>query len=69
MSPLGSFPLHLFHTKFYFQFTEKLGDVENSEIPCQAWTNRMPKYAQPDLNFIGNVFFKFKTILFVVIVQ
>ena len=23
----------------------------------------MPKYAQPDLNFIGNVFFKFKTIL------
>merc|ERR1719150_479858 len=32
---------------------EKLGDVENSEIPCQAWTNRMPKYAQPDLNFIA----------------
>ena len=32
---------------------EKIGDVENGEIPCQAWTTRMPKYAQADLNFTG----------------
>ena len=35
------------------QFTEKMGEVENSEIPCTPWTTRMPKYAQPDLNYIG----------------
>ena len=37
-----------------------MGDVENSEIPCTPWTTRMPKYAQPNLNYIGkkkNVFF------------
>ena len=32
---------------------EKMGDVENSEIPCTPWTTRMPKYAQPNLNYIG----------------
>ena len=30
-----------------------MGDVENSEIPCTPWTTRMPKYAQPNLNYIG----------------
>lgn len=30
-----------------------MGDVENSEIPCASWTTRMPKYAQPDLNYIA----------------
>ena len=30
-----------------------MGEVENSEIPCTPWTTRMPKYAQPDLNYIG----------------
>ena len=38
----------------YVLFAEKMGDVENSEIPCMSWTTRMPKYAQPDLNYIGN---------------
>ena len=37
----------------FFSFSEKLGDIEYSEIPCQPWTTRMPKYAQPDLNFVG----------------
>merc|ERR1719464_2050799 len=32
------------------EFIEKMGDVENSEIPCTPWTTRMPKYAQPNLN-------------------
>ena len=30
-----------------------MGDVENSDVPCSPWTTRMPKYAQPDLNYIG----------------
>ena len=30
-----------------------MGDEENSEIPCTPWTTRMPKYAQPNLNYIG----------------
>ena len=30
-----------------------MGEVENSEIPCQCWTTKMPKYAQPDLNYIA----------------
>ena len=33
------------------EFIEKIGDVDNGEIPCQAWTTRMPKYAQVDLNY------------------
>ena len=35
-------------------FLEKLGDVDGGEVPCTAWTTRMPKYVQPDLNFTGN---------------
>ena len=31
--------------------SEKIGNVDNGEIPCQAWTTRMPKYAQADLNY------------------
>jgi hypothetical protein len=33
--------------------SEKIGDVDGGEVPCQAWTTRMPKYVQPDLNFVG----------------
>ena len=35
----------------YDSFLEKIGNVDNGEIPCQAWTTRMPKYAQADLNY------------------
>ena len=35
----------------YNSFLEKIGNVDNGEIPCQAWTTRMPKYAQADLNY------------------
>lgn len=35
------------------EFIEKLDDIDNNEVPCQAWTTRMPKYAQPDLNYVA----------------
>ena len=44
-------------------FSEKIGDVDGGEVPCQAWTTRMPKYVQPDLNFTGN-FYIFNAFLF-----
>jgi hypothetical protein len=34
-------------------FAEKFGEVDGGEVPCQPWTTRMPKYVQPDLNFVG----------------
>ena len=34
----------------------KMGDHGNTyEVPCQAWTAKMPKFAQPDLNYIGKL--------------
>ena len=33
--------------------SEKFGGDAHEEIPCIAWTNKAPKFAQPDLNFIG----------------
>lgn len=37
------------------EFLEKHGgNVDpNEEIPCLAWTTKAPKFAQPDLNFMG----------------
>ena len=26
---------------------------EDTEIPCQAWTTKLPKASQPNLNFMG----------------
>ena len=43
----------LFKLKLPFSLSEKIGDVDGGEVPCQAWTTRMPKYVQPDLNFVG----------------
>ena len=31
---------------------EKMGDGD-SEVACTAWTTKMPKAAQPNLNYIG----------------
>ena len=27
--------------------------VGDAEVPCQAWTTKMPKAAQPNLNYTG----------------
>ena len=35
------------------EFMEKLGEIDSDEVPCQPWTTRMPKFAQPDLNYIA----------------
>ena len=42
---------YIFRDQKYFMPSEKIGNVDNGEIPCQAWTTRMPKYAQADLNY------------------
>ena len=34
-------------------YLEKMG-VKDCEMYCQPWTTRMPKAAQPNLNYIGN---------------
>lgn len=35
-------------------FTERMNDADGLEpVPCQPWTSRLPKMAQPDLDYIG----------------
>ena len=43
--------------KVYF-VSESLSEGD-AEVPCQSWTTRMPKGAQPNLNYIG----KFKRVI------
>ena len=31
-----------------------MGD-DDCEVPCQAWTTKIPKAAQPNLNYMGIV--------------
>ena len=34
--------------------SEKIGEQDGTDsIHCQAWSSRVPKMAQPDLDFIG----------------
>ncbi|XP_063239604.1 SCY1-like protein 2 [Bacillus rossius redtenbacheri] len=36
------------------EFTERVNDIDGLEpVPCQPWTSRLPKMAQPDLDFIA----------------
>nr|XP_040582110.1 SCY1-like protein 2 [Lepeophtheirus salmonis] len=34
-------------------FIERMSDIDSKEVTCQQWTPRMPKIAQPDLNFVA----------------
>lgn len=39
-----------------FYLTERLNDTDGLEpVPCQPWTSRLPKMAQPDLDYIGKL--------------
>ncbi|XP_059477064.1 SCY1-like protein 2 isoform X2 [Neocloeon triangulifer] len=36
------------------EFTERMNEVDGLEpVPCQPWTSRLPKMAQPDLDYIA----------------
>jgi len=40
--------------KLVILFSERMNEVDGLEpIPCQPWTSRLPKMAQPDLDFTG----------------
>ena len=43
------------HLQLFYDhdISEKFGGDAHEEIPCTAWTTKAPKFAQPDLNFIG----------------
>ncbi len=38
---------------FLFFISERMGEIDTSEVACQSWTNKQPKVVQPDLNYIG----------------
>ena len=41
---------------FFFFVSERLNDADGLEpVPCQPWTSRLPKMAQPDLDYIGKL--------------
>ena len=39
-------------------FLDKMGDAD-AEIPCPIWTTKIPKAAQPNLNYIGKMYIMF----------
>jgi hypothetical protein len=37
-----------------FSVTERVNEMDGLEsVGCQPWTSRLPKMAQPDLDYIG----------------
>lgn len=39
---------------FLFFFPERVNDVDGVEpVPCQPWTSRLSKMAQPNLDYTG----------------
>ena len=38
----------------HFSSSDKMGD-EDAEVACQAWTTKLPKAAQPNLNYMGRL--------------
>ena len=47
--------IHFFETfKPSLLVLEKMGE-DDSEVACQAWTTKIPKAAQPNLNYMGKI--------------